>query len=78
MNSIEMYSLIGRCLKGHPSPEDVQHLKHLLQTDPLFLREYDFFKSLLHDDNKSEPSSPTDVSEKFDRITRRLRDEGLL
>jgi hypothetical protein len=76
-HSTQLYALIARCLAGESTPGDVEQLDQLLTDHPELKKEFEFFHELLQ--KSSSPSDSENPSQKdFDRITKRLKDEGAL
>ncbi|HYC84649.1 MAG TPA: hypothetical protein VEB86_05475 [Chryseosolibacter sp.] len=77
-----MHAFIARCLTGNPTAEDSQRLVYMLESDPFFRREYEFFQFAMQgpaaQPNSCEHQQDEYVSVKFRHITRRLIDEGSL
>ncbi|MBT1699409.1 hypothetical protein KK083_21105 [Fulvivirgaceae bacterium PWU4] len=72
---------MARCLKGESTPEDDMMLQDLLSSDPGMKEEYDLFRSLVQNECNTQlngDSSEAHLQKKFDRITRRLKEEGSL
>lgn len=73
---------MARCLKGESTPEDDMMLQDLLSSDPGMKEEYDLFRSLVQNECNNTPlngdSPEAHLQKKFDRITRRLKEEGSL
>ena len=67
---------MARYLAGESSKEDIDRLENLLKSHPELIAEYEFFCSILNKKNTTEEDSPP--KNKFDRITKRLKDEGSL
>lgn len=74
--SKQLYALIARYFAGESTPADMEQLEKLLK-DPELKKEYEFFRELLQ---KSQPANESDppLKQSFDRITKRLKDEGSL
>jgi hypothetical protein len=80
INSIEKYSLMARCLRGESSSEEDRQLAGLINSDPLLLKEYQFFKTAMQ---RAAPSvggdsAEDDLQAKFDHISCKLKDDGSL
>ncbi len=67
---------MARCLAGESSPEESIQLDELLATDAGLKADYDTLKLLMFD--KCEDTSQGDLKNKFNRISRRLEDDGLM
>jgi hypothetical protein len=82
LNSTEIYSLMVSCLKGEASPDDEKNLEQLLVSTPALRYELESLRTLMNTDcNNDCPEHFSDsnyIHEKFDRMTSRLKDEGLL
>jgi hypothetical protein len=76
-HSTQLYALIARCLAGESTPGDVMQLEKLLTDHPELKKEFELFRELLQ-----KPSPPSEseksIQPNFDRITKRLKDEGAL
>jgi len=74
--STEVYALISRCLLQEASPQDQASLKELLDADMVLKEQFEQLKQI----HARPPQGPSDeqIDQKFNRLTRRLEDEGLL
>ena len=75
-HSKQLYSLIARYFAGECTPSDLEQLDQLLK-DPEVKKEFELFRDVLQ---KSKPTTESDkpLQQSFDRITKRLKDEGSL
>lgn len=82
MNSLEIYSLMARSLRGECSGEEDRQLAHLLNADVSLKKELEFFKSALQKSSAlngtGENPDNVDLKKKLTQITRRLTEEGSL
>jgi hypothetical protein len=82
MNSLEIYSLMARSLRGESSEEEDRQLAQFLDTDISLKREFDFFKSALQkpstENGTGEDQNNVDLKKKLMQITNRLAGEGSL
>ena len=73
---------MARCLMGESTPEDDSMLHDLLLSDPGMKEEYEHFKGLTQNECNNTPlngdSPEAHLQKKFDRVTRRLKEEGSL
>jgi GrpB-like predicted nucleotidyltransferase (UPF0157 family) len=81
--SIETYCLMARCLKGECTVEEGEALADLLSANPDLRQEYEIFRHYFHhNSNKNKAHTTTTeqpgLQKKFERITRKLTDEGIL
>ncbi|PZR31659.1 MAG: hypothetical protein DI538_20660 [Azospira oryzae] len=67
---------MARCLAGECSPEESIQLNELLAADVDLKADYDTLKWLMYD--KCESTPEVDLKDKFNRISRRLEEDGLM
>jgi hypothetical protein len=78
-HSTQLYSLFARYFAGESTPLDVEQLEKLLSDHPELKKEFEFFRELLQKNSATQESEPdTPLPKSFDRITRRLKDDGAL
>jgi hypothetical protein len=82
MNSLEIYSLMARSLRGECTGDEDQQLTQLLNADVSLKKEFEFFKSALQKpsilNGTGEISDNVDLKKKLAQITHRLTNEGSL
>jgi hypothetical protein len=80
--SKETYCLMARCLKGECTVEEGEALADLLSANPDLRQEYEIFHHYFHYSDKNKPHTTTTeqsgLQKKFERITRKLAEEGIL
>ncbi len=72
---------MARCLKGECSAEEHEALSDLLSANPDLKLEYETFRDYFHhkgNDRHHTPGTEPGLQNKFERITGKLRDEGML
>ena len=75
--SLEIYQLIARYFTGESSAEEAAKLEGMLENDPVLAKEFELCKSILLDDGNELPGEH-DSKDQFKRVSRRLKDEGLM
>lgn len=68
---------MARCLAGESSPEDDLKLRLLLSEDKELEADYETLKFLMFN-NCENNINDVDLKNKFNRISRKLEDEGLM
>ncbi|RAW00877.1 anti-sigma factor [Pseudochryseolinea flava] len=71
----EIYALIARYLAGEASPEDRRRIEQIFIDHPELKSEFEFFRFLLEKHDQRQAQVP--FKNGFERITKRLKDEGL-
>lgn len=72
---------MARCLKGECTVEEGEALADLLSANPDLRQEYEIFRHYFHHNGTIKPHTTTtepDLQKKFERITKKLTDEGIL
>jgi hypothetical protein len=72
----EIYQLMARYLTGESTIDESAKLEDMLVSDPNLVIEFEECKALLLDCNDDEDNSES--KKHFDRISKRLKDEGLM
>ncbi|MFZ6009264.1 MAG: hypothetical protein ACOYXT_02855, partial [Bacteroidota bacterium] len=71
-----VYALMSRCLFQEASSQDQAKLKELLDADMVLREQFEQLKQI-HARDQQGPSDKQ-IDHKFNSLTRRLKDEGLL
>jgi hypothetical protein len=72
---------MARCLKGECTVEEGEALADLLSANPDLRQEYEIFRHYFHHNGKDQPHMTATVpglQKKFERITKKLAEEGIL
>jgi hypothetical protein len=72
---------MARCLKAECTVEEGEALADLLSANPVLRQEYEVFRQYFNHNCKDHSHTTTavhDHQKKFERITRKLTDEGIL
>jgi hypothetical protein len=72
---------MARCLKGECSLEEHEVLADLLSANPDLKQEYEILQDYFNgnaDDKRHTPCIESSLQKKFERITRKLVEEGIL
>jgi hypothetical protein len=76
----EDYALMARYLRGEASAEDTAFFNELLQSDPCVREHYEVlriaFLKPVTDTSLNDFANNKYLQQKFDQITRKLKDEG--
>jgi hypothetical protein len=75
-DSKQFNEMMARCLAGECSEEELVELRSMLLNNPDLKTEYELFNLLFGKDKCS--TEPSDKKDHFNRITKRLADEGLM
>jgi hypothetical protein len=77
---IRTYSLMARCLKGECSPEEHRIFTDLLSTNHDLKQGYEIFQDYFdhHNSEKHHAGTEPGLQKKFDGITKKLMEDGIL